>query len=143
VRAGSFTVPRALAWVTTSVGLIGAGLIGAGLCGVGLALAGASSPLRAPLVLLFLATAPLLAVAGLLRGIDPFARILVACAAMVVIDAGVAETMLAAGWWSPRGGLIAIMTISAVLGLVQLPAAVVRAAARHLERRLGHPVERT
>jgi hypothetical protein len=133
LKAGTVTVPRALAWAT----------IGAGLCGAGLALAGANSPLRSPLVLLFLASAPLLAVAELLRGVDPFARILVACAAMVVINAGVAETMLAAGLWSPRAGLIAIMTISALLGLARLPAvrgrarryaAAVDAAVRRLER---------
>ena len=118
MEAGSITICRALACAA----------IGAGLCGAGLALAGASSPLRSPLVLLFLVTAPLLGVAGLLRGVDLFARIFAAAAAMVVINVGVPETMLAAGLWSPRGGLVAIMAISAVLGLVQLP------AARRLER---------
>lgn len=112
--------------VTVQRTLTGA-VIGAGLCGAGLALAGASSPLRSPLVLLFLFTAPLLGVYGLLRGIDPFARVFAACAAMLVINAGVAETMLAAGLWSPRGGLVAIMAISAVLGLIQLPAVHARA----------------
>jgi hypothetical protein len=134
LTAGTVTVRRALAWA----------VIGAGLCGAGLALAGASSPARSPLVLLFLASAPLLGVAGLLRGVDPFARVLVACAAMVVIDAGVAETMLAAGLWSPRGGLIAIMAISALLRLARLRAArdrarryaaAVDAAVRRLEHR--------
>jgi hypothetical protein len=95
-------------------------VIGAGLCGAGLALAEVSSPLRSPLVLLFLATAPLLGVFGLLRGLDIFGRIFVAGAAMVVINVGVPETMLAANRWSPRGGLVAIIVISAVLGLVQL-----------------------
>ena len=113
MKAGFITAPRALA----------AAAIAAGLGGAGLALAGASSPLRSPLVLLFLFITPLLAVAGLLRGLDLFARIFVSCAAMVVINVGVAETMLAAGLWSPRGGLVAIMAICAVLGLVQLPAA--------------------
>jgi len=119
---------RALTDAVSRAGLIRAGLIAAGLCGAGLALAGASSPLRSPLVLLFLCTAPLLGVYGLLRGIDPGARVIAACAAMLVINAGVAETMLAAGLWSPRGGLVAIMAISAMLGLIQLPA--VRALAR-------------
>jgi hypothetical protein len=122
LKAGSITVRRVLACA----------VIGAGLGGAGLALAGASSPLRSPLVLLFLFITPLLGVAGLLRGLDPFARIFVACAAMVVINAGVAEAMLATGHWSPRGGLVAIMAISAVLGLVQLPA--VRTLGRRMER---------
>jgi hypothetical protein len=131
VKAGFITVPRALA----------AAAIAAGLGGAGLALAGASSPLRSPLVLLFLFITPLLAVAGLLRGLDLFARIFVSCAAMVVINVGVAETMLAAGLWSPRGGLVAIMAICAVLGLVQLPpgrrwADAAGAAISRLERRL-------
>jgi hypothetical protein len=131
VKAGFITVPRALA----------AAAIAAGLGGAGLALAGASSPLRSPLVLLFLFITPLLAVAGLLRGLDLFARIFVSCAAMVVINVGVAETMLAAGLWSPRGGLVAIMAICAVLGLVQLPAGrrwadAAGAAISRLERRL-------
>jgi hypothetical protein len=131
VKAGFITAPRALA----------AAAIAAGLGGAGLALAGASSPLRSPLVLLFLFITPLLAVAGLLRGLDLFARIFVSCAAMVVINVGVAETMLAAGLWSPRGGLVAIMAICAVLGLVQLPpgrrwADAAGAAISRLERRL-------
>ena len=131
MKAGFITVPRALA----------AAAIAAGLGGAGLALAGASSPLRFPLVLLFLFITPLLAVAGLLRGLDLFARIFVSCAAMVVINVGVAETMLAAGLWSPWGGLVAIMAICAVLGLVQLPpgrrwADAAGAAISRLERRL-------
>jgi hypothetical protein len=142
LKAGSITVRRVLACAA----------IGAGLCGAGLALAGSSSPLRSPLVLLFLFITPLLAVAGLLRGLDLFGRIFVACAAMVVINAGVAETMLATGQWSPRGGLVAIMAICAVLGLVQLPAvrrlarrygAAASGAIRRLERQGERPVERT
>jgi hypothetical protein len=120
LKADCITVGRALACA----------VIGAGLCGAGLALAGVSSPLRSPLVLLFLATAPTLGMAGLLRDLDLFARIFIACVAMLVIDAGVAETMLAAGLWSPRGGLVAIMTISALLAVVELPA-VRRFARRH------------
>jgi hypothetical protein len=112
LRAASITPYRLLACAA----------IGAGLCGVGLALAGVTSPLRSPLVLLFLIAAPLLAVAGLLRGMDMFARIFASCAAMIVINVCVAETMLAAGVWSPRGALVAIVVITAVLGLVQLPA---------------------
>ena len=118
-------------------------VIAAGLIGVGLALAGSSSPLRAPLVMLFLAAGPAMAVAGLLRGLDTWARIFAACAAMVVINVLVAEIMLAAGAWSPDGGLVAVVVISALLGVVQLPpvrsmasrhAPRWRAAVRRLER---------
>ena len=110
---------------------------------MGLALADASSPLRTPLVMLFLAAAPAMAIAGLLRSLDTFARIFTACAAMVVINVLVAETMLAAGAWSPDGGLIAVVVITALAGAVQLPpvrsmasrhAPKWRAAVRHLER---------
>ena len=118
-------------------------VIAAGAIGVGLALAGARSPLRAPLVMLFLAAAPALAVAGLLRGLDTFARIFAACAAMVVINVLVAEAMLAAGVWSPDRGLIVVLVITALAGAVQLPpvqrmagvhAHKWRAAVRRLER---------
>ena len=130
MKAGVFNVPRALA----------AAAIAAGLCGAGLSLAGADSPLRSPLVLLFLFITPLLTVAGLFRGLDLFARIFVSCAAMVVIDVGVAETMLAAGLWSPRGGLVAIMAICAALGLVQLPA--VRGPVRRYADATGAAIDR-
>lgn len=118
-------------------------VVSAGLIGVGLALAGSSSPLRAPLVMLFLAAGPAMAVAGLLRGLDTFARIFAACAAMVVINVLVAEIMLAAGAWSPDSGLVAVVVITALIGVAQLPpvrsmasrrAPKSRAAVRRLER---------
>jgi hypothetical protein len=118
-------------------------VIAAGLTGVALALADASTPLRAPLVLLFLAAVPTMAVAGLLRSLDTFARIFTACVATVLINVLVAETMLAAGVWSPDGGLVAVVVITALIGAVQLPAVRIwasryapklRAAVRRLER---------
>jgi hypothetical protein len=102
------------------LGALAYAVLGAGLCGAGLALAEVTSPLRSPLVLLFLVTAPLLGVFGLLRGLDLFGRIFATGAAMVVINVCVPETMLAAGVWSPRGSLVAIIVISAVLWLAQL-----------------------
>jgi len=62
-----------------------------------LALAGARMPLRTPVVLLFLAAAPTMAVAGLRRGLDASARIFAACAAAIIINVMVAERMLAPG----------------------------------------------
>jgi hypothetical protein len=101
--------------------MLACAIIVAGLAGVGLALAGSGWPLRSPLVLLFLATAPAMAVAGLLPGLDVAARVFVSCIAMIVINACVAEMMLAAGAWSPRAGLISVLVIAAVLRAVQLP----------------------
>jgi hypothetical protein len=123
-------------------------VIAAGTTGVVLALVGADTPLRAPLVLLFLAAVPTMAVARLLRGLDRPARIFAACAATVVINFLSAETMLAAGIWSPGATLIVVVVITALVGAVQLPAVrrrashyapTWRAAIRRLERLLWRP----
>jgi hypothetical protein len=119
-------------------------VIVAGVAGVGLALADAGTPLRTPLVLLFLVAVPTMAASGLLRGLDTFGRIFAAFSATVVINALVAATMLEAGIWSPDGGLIAVVTITALMGAVQLPL-VRRRASRHapawraIVRRLERP----
>jgi hypothetical protein len=127
----------------SSLRMLACAIVVAGLAGVGLALAGSGSPLRSPLVLLFLATAPAMAVAGLLRGLDVTARVFVSCVAMIVINACVAETMLAIGAWSARTGLVVVVVIAAVLRAVQLPvvrdrlrpcAEAVRSVADRLER---------
>jgi hypothetical protein len=115
--------------------LLACGIVVAGLAGVVLALAGSGSPFRSPLVLLFLVTAPAMAVAGLLRGLDVVARVFVSCLAMIVINACVAETMLAAGAWSPKAGLLAVVVIAAVLWAVQLP--FVRGLARRYASSVG------
>lgn len=106
MRAG-FVAPRYLR----------GGLIGAGGVGVILALAGINTMARGPLVLLFLVAAPTLAIAGLLRGLDG-ARYIVAVTAAIVINTLVAETMLAAGLWSPRAGLVVIALVSAIIGVI-------------------------
>lgn len=105
-----FTAPRYL-W---------GGVLLAGSAGALLALAGINTAARGPLVLLFLVAAPALAVAGLLRGIDRAASIVVAIAAAIVINVLVAETMLAVGAWSPHAGLVAIAIISAAIGAIGL-----------------------
>lgn len=133
MRSSSMTAQRWLACAT----------IVAGVTGVGLTLAGADSPLRTLLVLLFLATVPTMAVAGLLRGLDTPARIFVAFTATVVINILVAVTMLEAGVWSPDAALVVVVVITALIGAVQLPpvrrkasryAPTWRAAIRRLER---------
>jgi hypothetical protein len=93
----------------------------AGVTGVGLALADADTPLRMLLVLLFLVAVPTMAAAGLLRGLDTFGRIFAAFTATVVINAMVAAIMLTTGIWSPDGGLVVIVVITAFIGAIQLP----------------------
>ena len=92
---------------------IACGVIAAGSAGVVLALADIHTPLRGPLVLLSLTAAPAAVVARWLQSLDVFARIVVACAAAIVLNALVAETMLALGAWSPRMGLVAVLLICA------------------------------
>jgi len=120
MRPGSMTARR---WLACAV-------IAAGLTGVGLVLADANTPLRTLLVLLFLVAGPTMAAAGLLRGLLTFGRIFAALTAAVVINVLVAATMLEAGIWSPNGGLLVVVVITALMGAVQLPP-VRRRASRH------------
>lgn len=94
--------------------------VAAGAAGAALALAGVQSPARAPLVLILLAVVPALAVASLLRGFDPLARVVVAAAAAAGIDVAVAEMMLVSGTWSPGLGLVAVAVISALIAAGRL-----------------------
>jgi hypothetical protein len=107
-------------WVVPGRWLVRAA-IAAGVVGVVFALRGVSSPLRAPLVLLFLVVAPAAAVSGLLRGLDIYARLVVAGAAALVLNLLVAEAVLAAGRWSPRLVLTLVVSITAVGMVFQLP----------------------
>jgi hypothetical protein len=116
VRAGLST------WVLAAA-------VAAGAVGVGLTAAGVASPLRSVLVLLFLAVAPTVAIAGLLRTLDSFARVITACAADVVLLGLVAMIMLAGGVWSPVHGLLAVAAITALCLAAQVPAIRRRAAA--------------
>lgn len=113
--------------VSPSTWVFGAA-VAAGAAGVGLAAAGVASPLRSVLVLLFLAVAPTVAIAGLLRTLDSFARVIVACAADVVLLGLVAMIMLAEGIWSPVHGLLAVAAITALCLAAQVPAVRRRAA---------------
>ncbi|MEW2300968.1 hypothetical protein AB0958_13500 [Streptomyces sp. NPDC006655] len=83
-----------------------------------LALTDSGSPLRAPLVLLFLIAAPAAAITLGLRGLDPFARALTALAGAVALDMLVAQGMLATHRWSWRGGIVAVAVISLLLLLL-------------------------
>ena len=112
-------------------------LVAAGAVGVVLTLVGVSTPLQTLLVLLFLTVAPAAAVAGLLRGPDMFARLLMAATANIVINGVVAETTLDAGGWSSRTQVISIVLITAAVAVVQLPRVRAAATARLSVRRAG------
>ncbi|GAA3240373.1 hypothetical protein MTQ10_03140 [Streptomyces sp. XM83C] len=87
--------------------------------GAVLAFTGSASPLRGPLTLFFLLTAPATAIAHALRGLDPFGRTVAAVAGAIAVNMLVAQGMLAVHRWSVRGGVAAVTVISA---LVFLPA---------------------
>ncbi|MFF0083046.1 hypothetical protein ACFYR1_25470 [Streptomyces canus] len=85
-----------------------------------LAFTGSDSPLRAPLTLFFLLSAPAAGIAAALRGFDPFARVLASLAGSVVLNMLVSQGMLATHRWSPRGGVMAMAVISALILLLVL-----------------------
>lgn len=85
-----------------------------------MAIANIGSPLRAPLVLIFLLIAPAAATAGLLDRFDGLARLVIAGTAAIVINFLVAEIMLAAGLWSPRGSVIVVTAITVICALAQV-----------------------
>jgi hypothetical protein len=101
---------------------------GAGAVGVILALAGVHSALRTVLVLLFVVVAPTAAIAGLLRGLDSFSRVLLAGVSTVALLIIVAMILLSAGLWSPLGELFAVAMITAGCLLAQRPGARARVA---------------
>jgi hypothetical protein len=109
--------------------------IAAGVIGVLLSLGGVSSPLRAPLVILFLVVAPAAGVSGLLLGLDVYARLVVGGAASLVINLLAAEAFLLAGRWSPRLELAVVAAIAALSMVFQIPVRVAssdrRQPARH------------
>ncbi|MFJ3305796.1 hypothetical protein ACIPSA_22230 [Streptomyces sp. NPDC086549] len=99
-----------LAGAATAVGGVGALL----------ALTDSGSPLRAPFTLFFLLAAPASAIAAILRGLDPFGRVLTSVAGSVVLNMLVAEGMLAVHHWSARGGVVAVTVLSLLLLLPAL-----------------------
>jgi hypothetical protein len=94
--------------------------IAAGSVGAIMAIANISSPVRAPLLLIFLLVAPAAAIAGLLDRFDGLAQLIIAGTAAIVINFLVAEIMLAAGLWSPRGSVIVVTVITVVSALAQV-----------------------
>jgi hypothetical protein len=121
-------------WLTR--GAVGVA-VAAGATGLGLGAAGVRSPLRTALVLLFLVVAPTAAVAGLLRGFDYYARLILAFATTIVILTLTSVIMLMAGVWSPAGGLLAVAGITAACTAAQLPPARRALSAREPAGRSG------
>jgi hypothetical protein len=72
---------------------------------------------RTAVTIAFLIAAPALAMVMGLRRIDPLALMVIALAAVAVVNALVAEAMLATGNWSIPGGVAAVGMISAGIGL--------------------------
>ena len=87
----------------------------AGLTGAVLTLTSPGSPVAGPLTLLFVLFTPAACVALLLTGLEALPRAIVAAAAAIALAAAVAETMLVTATWSPRGGVIAVGAVSALL----------------------------
>jgi hypothetical protein len=84
-------------------------------CGALFAFTGSDSPLRGPLTLFFLLVTPAAALGAVLRGLEPFGRLLTALAGSVVLNMLVAQGMLAVHRWSVRGGLVAVTGLSALM----------------------------
>lgn len=97
------------------------------------------SPLRAALVLAFLLVAPPVAISGLLRGFDPLARVVLAVSCGLVLLTLTAVIMVAGGFWSPTGGLVAVEILTALCLVAQWPpVARIPGAAAHSLRRYFH-----
>jgi hypothetical protein len=94
--------------------LIGSALA-AGTAGAVIAIAGIETPARVPLVLIFLAVVPALAVTILLGGLDRLASVVIAGISTIVIDFAVAETMIISGTWSLRAGAWAVVAASILI----------------------------
>jgi len=84
----------------------------AALAAAAVAFAGAPGPLRAPVVLAFLALGPGMAFVPLLGLRDPLAELTLGIAVSLALDLAVAATMLYAGAWSPPASLAVLAGIA-------------------------------
>lgn len=99
-------IPAILAWL--------------GTFGAAITVAGVDYPGRTLFTLLFLMVTPAVCVAQLLPALDPAARAVISIAGGICLITVVAEVMLAAKWWTPRGGLIAVGALCAAVLAVAL-----------------------
>ncbi|WSJ91420.1 hypothetical protein OG430_38080 [Streptomyces sp. NBC_01304] len=88
--------------------------------GAVLALADLESPLRGPFALFFLIAAPTGALATVLRGLEPWGRVVASVAGGVTVNLLVAQGMLATHTWSIRGGTAAVGALSLLIALLTL-----------------------
>lgn len=75
---------------------------------------GVGFPLRPVVVFWYLLVCPGMALVGLLRPRDGVAAFTLALALSIALDTLIAMTLLYAGYWSPRAGLVLLMAISLV-----------------------------
>ncbi len=101
--------------------LAGAALA-AGVAGAVIAIAGITTPARVPLVLIFFAAVPALAISSLLGGLDRLATVVIVGISTIVVDFGVAEAMIISGTWSLRAGVAAVAAVSALIATAGLAA---------------------
>jgi hypothetical protein len=80
---------------------------------------------RAAASVLFLLGGPALAVYLPLRGKDMLSAVVIAGATAVVVNAVVAEVMVATGMWSITGGVVAIALITLLLAAIAYASAVI------------------
>lgn len=93
--------------------------IAIGSVGAVLAVADIGSPVRAPLVIVFLAVVPAAAAAPFFSRFEALSRVVLAGTVAVVVNFLVAEVMLAAGLWSPRASVVVVAALSAALAGAQ------------------------
>jgi CelD/BcsL family acetyltransferase involved in cellulose biosynthesis len=98
-----------------------------GAMGAVLLLATVDTPVRGAMAALLLVVGPGLAAASLFRDTPWQSKIAIAAAATVIVNVAVAQVMIVAGLWSPRGGVAAVALVSGCL------------AAYGLTRSLGRP----
>jgi hypothetical protein len=104
--------------------------LAAGTAGAVIAIAGIDTPARVPLVLVFLAVVPALAVTTLLGGLDRLGAVVIAGISTIVVDFAIAETMIISGTWSLRAGAAAVAAVSILIAAAGI-------AARRLAPGLG------
>lgn len=77
-----------------------------------------SGPFGHAVIAAFLLAAPALAIASLLPNVNGAVALIVGAAGAVSINALVAQSMVSANAWSPRGGVVAVGVIAALIWLV-------------------------
>jgi hypothetical protein len=97
-------------------------VLAAGCAGAVIAIVGIDTPARVPLVLIFFAAVPALAITSLLSGFDRLAMAVIVGTSTIVVDFGVAETMIISGTWSLRAGAAAVVAVSVLIAAAGLAA---------------------